>query len=161
MVRPFRCKSLVRSLALRGSGHARAEVAGWRDGRCRSSAASNTPVRAGLLRRGALSGLTINRHAESLSTGAVSSILDSLSKWVERTGGRNISRVTGGPVCSYLAGLRIDCTAHRHAAIPAPASPTWCDFRTMARHPSWHRRGRLPWAAIRPRVVVRNDGSIN
>ena len=72
----------------------------------------------------ALVGFTNAKLAEGLSPRTVDSYLDDLQKWVERTGDREIAKVTGAEISAYLAWLRTDYTPHRFSG---KTHPLWTD----------------------------------
>ena len=95
---------------------------GSSDCQCTSSAASHPSCLFPLPLSKALNGFTITKQAEGLSPRTVNSYLECLSKWVEHTGDRDISQVTGPQISSYLAWLRTDYQPHRFGGKTHPLS---------------------------------------
>ena len=109
---------------------------GSSDCHCTSSAASHPSCLFPLPLSKALNGFTITKQAEGLSPRTVNSYLDCLSKWVEHTGDRDISQVTGPQISSYLAWLRTDHQPHRFGGKDHPLSPktlrnVWMSFSSF------------------------------
>jgi integrase/recombinase XerD len=71
----------------------------------------------------ALIGFTNAKLAEGLSQRTVDSYLEDLHKWVERTGDREIGKVTGADISAYLAWLRTEYIPHRFSGKTHPLSP--------------------------------------
>jgi integrase/recombinase XerD len=89
-----------------------------------SPGSSNCAVRSSSLPLSkALVGFTNAKLAEGLSPRTVDSYLDDLQKWVERTGDREVGKVTGAEITAYLAWLRTEYTPHRFSGKTHPLSP--------------------------------------
>ena len=71
----------------------------------------------------AIVGFLNSKLAEGLSSRTIESYTFDLTKWVERTGDRDISKVSGQDVSAYLAWLRTDYTPHRFGGKDHPLSP--------------------------------------
>jgi len=70
----------------------------------------------------ALVGFTNAKLAEGLSQRTVDTYLDDLSKWIERTGDREIGKVTGPEISAYLAWLRTEYQPQRFGGKIHPLS---------------------------------------
>ena len=105
---------------------------GSSDCQCTSSAASHPSRLLPLPLSKALNGFTITKQAEGLSPRTVNSYLDCLSKWVEHTGDRDISQVTGQQISSYLAWLRTDYQPHRFGGMVALLG--WSTYDAVTKH---------------------------
>ena len=86
----------------------------------------------------ALVGFTNAKLAEGLSQRTVNSYLEDLQKWVERTGDREIDKVTGADYSAYLAWLRTEYIPHRFSGKTHPLSPktirnTWMAMSALFR----------------------------
>ncbi|MGA2821279.1 MAG: tyrosine-type recombinase/integrase, partial [Anaerolineales bacterium] len=84
----------------------------------------------------AIVGFLNSKIAEGLSSRTIESYTADLTKWVERTGDRDISKVSGQDVTAYLAWLRTDYTPHRFGGKDHPLSPktlrnVWMSFSSF------------------------------
>jgi len=71
----------------------------------------------------ALVAFTNAKFAEGLSPRTIDSYTDDLGKWIERTGDRDVSGVTGSDVSAYLAWLRTGYQPQRLNGKDHPLSP--------------------------------------
>ncbi|MGA2110610.1 MAG: tyrosine-type recombinase/integrase [Anaerolineales bacterium] len=96
----------------------------------------------------AIVGFLNSKLAEGLSSRTIESYTFDLTKWVERTGDRDISKVSGQDVSAYLAWLRTDYTPHRFGGKDYPLSPktlrnVWTSFSSFFK---WAERElRIPY----------------
>ena len=84
----------------------------------------------------AIVGFLNSKLAEGLSSRTIESYTFDLTKWVERTGDRDIGKVSGQDVSAYLAWLRTDYTPHRFGGKDHPLSPktlrnVWMSFSSF------------------------------
>jgi len=70
----------------------------------------------------ALVGFTNAKLAEGLSPRTVASYVDVISKWIERSGDRNIAEVMGADISGYLAWLRTEYQPQRLSGKTHPLS---------------------------------------